>query len=82
MSVKKYCEQERLCASNFYHWRKRLSGNGVGEPKQPVKVEFVELGDRAGDGIELVIGDVVVRVARNFDDVTLRRLVDLLKRRG
>ena len=77
VEVSEFCKREGFSTAAFYSWRKRLR---VGKPPtKSVPVQFVEVG-AARSSLEVVTtSGVVVRVSRDFDEQTLRRVLDVLR---
>ena len=82
LTIQKFCAAEGVSTTMFYKWRRRL-GLAVKRRSRAVpKLEFVELGaERSQAKVELVTkSGVVVRVAPSFDEATLRRVLDVLRK--
>ena len=83
-SIRGFCGEEGVSEWSFYRWRRRLEEE-EGETPRFLPVEVVDLeSEEAGkgegeSGVELVLeSGGIVRVARGFDEETLRRLVGVL----
>lgn len=79
MSVKQFCQEQRLTECSFYAWRKRLQEKG------PVRFALVEREsqrqERATDAmleVELATGERL-RIATGVDAATLRMVLDALR---
>jgi hypothetical protein len=72
LSQVKYCEQAGLNGSTFWNWSKRLGAKG-----KESEGKFVALSSRAR--IEVVVGDVVIRIEPGSDLSELRRIVEALR---
>ena len=78
LSQAAFCRERGLCLASFGYWRRRLR-EAVGE----VGFAEVAIGDlaeaAAGSGVRLVVGDgVVVALDVGFDEMTLRRLLQVV----
>jgi hypothetical protein len=77
MSIAAYCRDAKIKPSYFYTWRLRLRG------QQPCAGGFLELIPsrltEATSGIHIRLGaKLSIEVARSFDPVTLRAVVETL----
>jgi transposase len=78
LSVKQFCEQQKITEQTFYVWRKRLRN-------QPMRFALVETGvarpqASAEAGLELVLttGERL-RIGASVDPDTLRRVLEALR---
>ena len=81
-SVAAFCRAEGVSGASFYAWRRRL-GLPEEEATTP-ELEFVELRGLASPAaapIEVVLGDVVVRLARGVDGDDLATVLLALEAR-
>ena len=77
LTVTQFCERERVSTATFYKWRERL-----GALATPARVEFLEVGGGGGAGaVEVIVAGIVVRVRGEFDEATLRRVLEVLAAR-
>ena len=83
-----FCDRRGLKLESFRAWKYRLAREGgAGGGAHPAAMSFVpvKLVERAVDvasGVEVALpGGRVVRVARGFDEETLKRLVETLEAR-
>ncbi|HVH69483.1 MAG TPA: hypothetical protein VNB49_00030 [Candidatus Dormibacteraeota bacterium] len=79
LSVKQFCEQQKISEQSFYVWRKRLRN------QQPMRFALVETGVGRPPGpaeseLELVLttGERL-RISTGFDPSTLRKLLEVLR---
>jgi len=92
-----FCEREGISDASFHWWLRELerrSGRrpGLRPPQRPpakkaprpefVPVQVVPALQAAVKAVELVVAGYVVRVVPDFDQETLRRLLDLLEGEG
>jgi len=79
ISVKRFCEEQRLTEQSFYVWRKRL------RKQQPMRFALVETGgagqERAMEStLELVLSTGErLRIGAGVDPVALRRVLEALR---
>ncbi len=74
LSIPQWCRERAIDTRKFYYWRERLgsTGSDVG------KGSFVRV-DRT-EPVELLIGDDVrLRIPANFDQQTVKRLLEVLR---
>ena len=85
LSVRAFCQQQRLSEARFYAWRRTLSRRDEQLPAfVPVQIlppeEPVVTTPAGGSGLELVLpGGRILRIACAFDEPTLRRLLAVLE---
>jgi hypothetical protein len=77
MNIAAYCRESHIHSSLFYTWRRKL------RKQQPFAGGFIELTpgrpDDAASGIRICLGaNLSIEVARGFDPVTLRAVVETL----
>lgn len=79
MSVKRFCEEQRLTEQSFYVWRKRL------RKQQPMRFALVET-EGAGQerameaALELVLATGErLRIGAGVDPMALRRVLEALR---
>ena len=71
MSLWAFARESGVAYTTLVHWKKR----GTASPPRLVPVEI----ERGGDArVEVIVGDVVVRVGAEFDDAHLVRVVRAL----
>jgi hypothetical protein len=96
-SIVEFCAEEGVSKQSFYAWRKRLTGGAPEQNRAAANrergaqshrsphgrpVAFIELEREVpGDDIELVKGDVTVRVRSTFDKAALHRVLEVLDER-
>ena len=84
-----FARREGLNAGTLSYWKWRLRREGRrtalarrGSGRAPAFVEVVATLPTVGDRIEVVVdGKLVVRVPDGFDEVTLRRLLTVVRER-
>lgn len=83
LSVRAFCEAERLNPMTFYWWRRELARRDRPRPSfLPVHV-LAEKSEPSTPGIEVVLANGrSVRVGAGFDPSTLVRVVELLEQGG
>jgi transposase-like protein len=97
LTARAFCERHGLSESSFYSWRRTLRERGLltdGGDETPTHNEdpaaapgprflSVEVAatQESSSTLEIVVGDVVVRVPASFDATTLAQLLDVLRRR-
>jgi hypothetical protein len=71
----RWCQQQQIPYNAFAYWKRRFI------PISPLKREsFIELSDRPSkNGIELEYNNIRVRLDKDFDAVTLKRCLQILK---
>lgn len=77
ISVREFCRGRGLREPSFYFWRRELSRRGTDAIFAPVKVRPPAA--TTASPIELEVGGVTLRVAPNFDEATLARLIAALR---
>ena len=78
-TVKEFCDAGGFSDASFYKWRQRLAGVAGASS---VSVELVEVGASRESSLEIVVGEVVVRVPCGFDSEALGRVLDVLAKRA
>jgi len=79
ISVKRFCEEQRLTEQSFYMWRKRL------RKQRPMRFALVETGGAGQEGavesgLELVLATGErLRIGAGVDLMTLRRVLETLR---
>jgi hypothetical protein len=79
ISVKRFCEEQRLTEQSFYVWRKRL------RKQQPMRFALVETGGAGQDGameaaLELVLATGErLRIGADVDPMALRKVLEALR---
>ncbi len=85
ISVREFCRGRGLREPSFYFWRRELSRRGTEPVFAPVTVRpstALRAEPQAAivaSPIELEIAGVTLRVAPNFDEATLARLIAVLR---
>ena len=78
-SLKAFCEEFGVAVHQFYYWRKRLreEPKTQGRRGEFVEVELAEVEDSDGgdSGLALDLKHLNLRVERDFDEATLRRVL-------
>jgi transposase-like protein len=86
LSVRDFCQQHQLTEANFYSWRRELRKRGfLVEPTEPQPTPtFIPVTVEAepARGIELLVGNHVLRVHAGFDAGLLLELLRLLEERA
>jgi transposase len=78
LSIKEYCARHGITQASFYVWKRRVAAGRVSAGFSEVHVEGAAR--PASAPVELVIsGSYRVSVPRDFDEVSLTRLVRLLE---
>ena len=77
ISVREFCRGRGLREPSFYFWRRERSRRGTDAIFAPVKVRPPAA--TTASPIELEVGGVTLRVAPNFDEATLARLIAALR---
>ena len=79
LSVKQFCEQEKITEQSFYVWRKRLRN------QRPMRFVLVEAGsarpqgpEEAGLELVLTTGERL-RIGASVDPATLRKVLEALR---
>ncbi len=78
LSVKQFCEQQKISEQSFYVWRKRLRN------QQPVRFALVESGNARQPAPEPCLELILttgerLRIGAEVDAATLRRVVEALR---
>jgi hypothetical protein len=79
LSVKQFCEQQKITEQSFYVWRKRLRNQA------PPRFALVETGSARPQGPEEVGLELVLttgerlRIGASVDAATLRKVVEALR---
>ena len=84
LSLREYCECHGLKLSTFGHWRRRVArqASKATSPPVPVNIVRVDLGAAPAQApaLEVVLGNGRrIRVANDFDEGTLARVVTTLE---
>jgi len=88
LSIREWCQRHRVTEPSFYAWRRTLSRRGIRRgatvKKRRAQVVSVEIAGGANNALGraplgLVVNDLRIEVGVGFDDVTLRRLVSVLR---
>lgn len=79
LSVKRFCEQQKVTEQSFYVWRKRLRNQQVMRFAL-VDTEVARSQASAESGLELVLptGERL-RIGASFDPATLRKVLEALR---
>jgi len=87
LSIRDFCAERQISEGNFYAWRRTIAERDA-QAARFVPVHVVPDPKPAGDGsgngsdngLELLLGTGrVLRIGRDFDAATLRRLLALLE---
>jgi transposase-like protein len=85
-SIRDWCAQHEVTEASFYAWRRTLAQRGIlrsasakRRRAQVVAVEMAAGPNTSGAPLGLIVGDVRIEIASGFDEVTLRRLVQMLR---
>jgi transposase len=87
LSIRDFCAERQISEGNFYAWRRTIAERDA-QAARFVPVHVVTDPKPAGDGcgngsdkgLELLLGTGrVLRIGRDFDAATLRRLLALLE---
>ena len=73
LSVKAFAESAGVPYTTLVYWKRRVAAKSSGR-FVPVEIE-----QREAACIEVVVGDIVLRVANDFDDAHLVRVVRALR---
>ncbi len=83
LSQSAWCREQGVAVYRFGYWWRRLAGGrevGGDSLFVPVRVSEGVGGDIVGGGgVSLMVGGVVVQVARGFDGALLRQVVEVLR---
>ena len=81
LSVRAFCERQRLSEPSFYAWRRKLATCDARRPVfVPVQISADEEGLTGDSSLEVVLaGGRRVRVPAGFDAATLRQLLAVLE---
>ncbi len=77
IDVSEFCKREGFSTAAYYSWRKRLGGGKA--TAKSVPVAFVEVGAERSTLEVVTTSGSVVRVCRDFDEPTLRRVLAVLR---
>lgn len=79
---KEYCRQYALSATQFCYWKKKFKA----KDEQDASPKLVPVGlavtvpqnDMGDSGLEILVGDITIRLANNFNSEALFRAVNAL----
>jgi hypothetical protein len=78
-TIKAWCEEQKISLHVFYYWRTKFKS--VPNIAQSSSNPFIEVTDRKVDsGLSLQWYGIVVCLSKNFDEKTLARLLQILRR--
>ena len=82
-SVTVFCRDRDIPVWKFYYWRKRIKPREylfeeVSVPDDPIEESEPVLAEAPSSGISLFVNDIEVKLTRNFDASTLRRILSVL----
>lgn len=88
LSVRKYCDLHRLKVSTFTYWKRKLKKPAQNDDSPSSRFDQFSAGqlttaiarqDAPRDRVEIILNDFIcIRVAPDFDEQTILRLVNLL----
>ncbi len=81
LSLAGFARRHGLCDRQLYWWRNRLRSHPSVEPANGpfVRIRTHALPSREVSGIEIAVGDAVIRVAPGFDAQTLAQAIAVLR---
>jgi len=78
-SITAWCRENNVTYFSFLYWRKRLDPSWKAEKEK--QASFVQLTDESTDtGIAVSVGSCSIRLSRGFDEASLAKCVDVLRR--
>lgn len=84
LSQKEYCRRQGLRDHQFGYWKRKIAAEMDKDGKSrfvsvPVATTPPFLNNGQGDsGLEVLVGDVIIKLSNRFDPVTLLRAVSVL----
>jgi len=78
VSIAKFAESKGVSVQRIAYWRKRLAEGG---PSRFVRVDVSHAATSTAGRIEILLGDITVRVREDVDAESVARLVEALARR-
>lgn len=76
-TMKAWCRENDIVYSTFFYWKTRL----LSKSNLPEQASFIEITEDLSNesGIVIEYQNVVVKVSKNFDILTLSRCIQLLR---
>lgn len=79
LTVREFAATRGIASGTLFWWRSRLRRNRPTDGAGLVSVEVLDAGDDRDGVLELQVrDDVVLRLTRDFDETTLRRVLTIL----
>jgi hypothetical protein len=73
LSITRWCREYQVVECQFYYWKSKLF------PRQVETSGFTELVDVKNTGVTIEYNDMLIHLDPNFDEVTLKRCLSVIK---